>query len=182
MGPPSSWLPTGSNALSITTPRAPSHVNGWLMHCRRRPSICYGSHISVRPEEKSRRLEVQVRNGRNLCQATFPLVYCDVVVCKRFSCHPAPGMCFVHPILDMLDLGIHLWAYRPFSVNKFVRLHTYMRRWVSAVLFVVIFIGMVWHDTNKWWRLRRSKAKRTGEYSPYRLTLSVAVLSSYMNT
>ncbi|CAM9245358.1 unnamed protein product, partial [Laminaria digitata] len=33
-------------------------------------------------------------------------------------------------------------------------------RWCSAVLFVVIFVGMVWHDMSKWWHLRRSKAKR----------------------
>ncbi|CAM9198098.1 unnamed protein product, partial [Laminaria digitata] len=34
------------------------------------------------------------------------------------------------------------------------------RRWISVVLFVTLFIGMVRHDTSKWWRLRRSKARR----------------------
>lgn len=38
-------------------------------------------------------------------------------------------------------------------------------RWVSVALFVGLFVGMVWHDTRKWWLLRRPKAKRTGEGS-----------------
>ena len=50
----------------------------------------------------------------------------------------------------------HLPTYPPTHAH----MHACRSQRTSFLLFAGILLCMVWHDTSKWWRLRRSKAKR----------------------